>query len=149
MPVYPVEWQAVVKTGHYPHMAPRDLEIWERFLDAYGGNFTAVAYDVALGGFVADVELGTEADRLGYQYSTALKIDAVLQREGEVWIVEVKPSGHTSALGAALAYTIVAERDGLTPFPLVAVVVTDRMSPDVKYAADALNVVVVEVPEVR
>jgi len=148
MPVYPVSWQAVVKTGHYPHMSPRDVAIWERFLDAFAGDFSAVAYDVALGGFVADVALGTVDDRLGYQYSTALKIDAVLQREEEVWIVEVKPSGHTSALGAALAYTIVAERDGFTAFPLVPVVVTDRMSPDVKFAADALNVVVVEVPEV-
>lgn len=147
MPVYPPSWVPVLKTGDYPHMSRHDAVIWERFLDQFGGNFTAVAYDVALGGFLLDERLGTEAERLGWQYSTALKVDAILQRETEWWIVEVKPLGWVSAVGAALVYTLVAEREGFSPFPLVPVVLTDHMSDDVKYAAEALGIVVVEVPE--
>ncbi len=145
MPVYPASWMALVKNGYYPHMAKLDAALWERFLDQYGGNFSAVAYDLALGGFMPDETLGPEEQRLGYQYSTAMKVDAVLQRAEEVWIVEVKPSGATSAVGAALCYTLLAERDGFSPFPLVPAVVTDIMHPDAKYCAELLNVLIVEV----
>jgi hypothetical protein len=145
MPVYPPTWTPLVKSGYYPHMSRLDTAIWERFLDEYAGNFGSVAYDVALGGFLPKPETGPEEQRLGYQYSTALKIDACLQREGEVWIVEVKPAGPTSSIGAALCYSTLAERDAFSPFPLVPAVVTDRMSPDVKYCAEQLGVTVVEV----
>jgi hypothetical protein len=145
MSVYPPVWVPLVKTGYYPHMAKLDAALWERFIDLYGANFSLVAYDVAFGGFVPDADLGPEAQRLGYQYSTAMKVDAIAQRPDEVWIIEVKPSGASSALGAALTYTLLAERDSFSPFPLVPVVVTDTMHPDAKYAAELLNVVIVEV----
>lgn len=147
MPVFPVDWQPVVKTGRYPHMAKLDAAIWERFLDQYGVNFTAAAYDVALGGFLPDEDQGDLAMRKGWQYATALKIDAVLQREGELWIVEVKPGGGTAGVGAALCYTILAERDGFSAFPLVPVLVTDRSNPDVLFCAAMLGVTVIAVDE--
>jgi len=147
MPVYPVQWAPVVKSGAYPHMAKLDAAIWERFLDQFGTNFTAVAYDVALGGFLPAEGEGTLEQRKGWQYSTALKIDAVLQREGEVWIVEVKPGGGTAGVGAALCYTLMAERDGFSAFPVIPVLVTDRTNPDVLFCADALGVTVVAVDE--
>jgi len=147
MPVYPVEWAPVVKSGRYPHMAKLDGAIWERFLDQYGLNFQLAAYDVALGGFLPDEDSGDLAMRKGWQYTTALKIDAVLQREGEIWVVEVKPGGGTAGVGAALCYTILAERDGFSPFPLVPVLVTDRTNPDVLFCADTLGVTVIAVDE--
>ena len=145
MPVYPLVWTPLVKSGNYAHMAKLDSAIWERFLDQYADNYQEVAYDVAIGGFLPDADQGDLPTRTGYQYSTALKVDAVLRREGEVWIVEVKPSGSVSAIGAALCYTIMAEQDGFSQFPLVPAVVTDRASPDITFCAQALGVTVVEV----
>lgn len=147
MPVFPVEWAPVVKSGRYPHMAKLDAAIWERFLDQYGLNFSLAAYDVALGGFLPDEDQGTLDERKGWQYSTALKIDACLQREGEIWVVEVKPGGGTAGVGAALCYTILAERDGFSAFPLVPVLVTDRSNPDVLFCAAQLGVTVIAVEE--
>jgi len=145
MPVYPLVWTPLIKSGHYPHMAKLDAAIWERFLDQYADNYLEVAYDVALGGFLPNEDQGDLPTRTGFQYSTALKVDAVLRREGEVWIVEVKPSGSVSAIGAALCYTVLAAQDGFSDWPLVPAVVTDRASPDIFYCAEALGVTLVEV----
>lgn len=147
MPVYPVEWLPVVKSGRYPHMAKLDAAIWERFLDQYGRNFLRMAYDVALGGYLPGEDEGDLDQRKGWQYSTALKVDAVGQREGEVWIIEVKPGGGTAGIGAALCYTLLAERDGFTSFPCLPVLVTDRTNPDVLICAELLGVTVIAVDE--
>lgn len=147
MPVYPVEWTPVEKSGAYPHMAKLDAAIWERFLDQYGANFTSVAYDVALGGYLPGEDEGTLAQRKGWEYTTALKVDAVLLRAGECWIVEIKPGGGTAGIGAALCYTLLAERDGFSPVPVVPVLVTDRSNPDVLFCAEQLGVTVLAVDE--
>jgi hypothetical protein len=149
MPVYPIDWKPLLRTGDYPHMAPRDLAIWETFLDALGDQFDSVAYDVAFGGFLLDVDAGSEAERLGWRYSTALKADAVLSREGEVWMVEVKPSAGVSAIGAALCYREMAIADGFTTDELVAAVVTDHASPDIQFCAEVLGVTLVAVEAPR
>jgi len=128
-------------------MAKLDAAIWERFLDQYGANFTSAAYDVALGGFLPDESEGTLEQRTGWQYTTALKVDAVLLREGECWIVEVKPGGGTAGVGAALCYALLAERDGFSPLPVVPVLVTDRANPDVLFCAERLAVTVIAVDE--
>ncbi|MGH8908598.1 MAG: hypothetical protein ACRD0K_19390 [Egibacteraceae bacterium] len=147
MPVYPLDWQPPIKTGRYPHMAKHDARIWEAFLDQYGGNFLAISYDVALGGSVLPGDSLPEDERLGWQYSTAFKIDAVAQQENQVWIIEVKPGASASAIGQALCYTILAEDDSLSPLPLIPTVVTDRASADIKRCAEALGVQLITLPE--
>jgi len=147
MPVYPLEWQAPIKTGRYPHMAKHDARLWELFLEQFGGNFLAISYDVALGGLISDEPGLDEGERLGWQYSTAFKIDAVAAREEEVWIIEVKPNASASALGQALCYTVLAEDDDLSPLPLIPTVVTDRASADIKRCAEALGVQLITLPE--
>ncbi len=147
MPVYPLIWQGVERHGAYPHLAKHDAVIWERFLDQYAGNFTTLSYDVAFGGFLIDEQLEDDALRLGWQYSTALKVDVVAARETDVWIIEVKPHAGVSAIGAALCYVAMAEADGFTPWPLIPAVVTDRASADIRFCASRYGVTLVEVPE--
>jgi hypothetical protein len=147
MPVYPLLLAPPLKTGRYPHMAKHDARIWERFLDVYGAQFQSVAYDVALGGFNLSEVLGSEQERQAWRYSTALKVDAIGLREQECWIIEVKPHAGTAALGACLAYAVMAELDGFTPLPLIPCVVTDYTSEDVRFCARQLGAVLIEVPE--
>lgn len=144
MPVYPPEWVGPAKTGYYPHMAKLDAAIWERFLDRYGGNFAQYAYDLALGGYLLDPDLGTPAERLGWRYSTALKVDVTAQRPGETWLIEVRPNARTSAIGAALCYSIMAEADEFSPWPLFPMVVTDSTTDDISYCAQRLGVTLIQ-----
>jgi hypothetical protein len=142
--VYPLEWKLSDARGDYPHMAKNDAVLWERFLDEYGPNFLRFAYDVALGGFLPEGDDTDKQYRVGHQYSTALKIDALGERVDDLWVIEVRPSAGVSAIGAALCYTVLASLDPLATKPLQPVVVTDRTSPDIQLCAEAFNVVVIQ-----
>jgi hypothetical protein len=129
--------------GPFRHMAPRDAAVWQRFLTRRGADFLAVAYDVALGGVVA-AEAEPALSR-GWQYSTALKIDAVLWSERGLWIVEVRPWATVSAVGAALCYTLVAQRERLSPDPMRPMIVCEGIQPDVAWVARELAITVEQV----
>lgn len=147
MPVYPVERFPIEYRGHFPNMSKHDRQIWGRFLDNYGVAFDHFAYNVALGGPVLGPEFGPEQARQQWRYANALKVDAIGFRSTEVWIIEVKPSANVSAIGAALCYAELAQVDKFTDLPLTPVVATDQASPDIKYCAEQLGVLVFELPE--
>lgn len=146
-PVYPVTQEQPALTGNYPHMARRDAPIWERFLQSQGARFTGVAYDVALGGVVPEGADEKDETVIGWRYSTAVKIDAVLFSPSEAWIVEVKPNASLSAIGQVLGYMLLAELDQFTSLALIPTIITDNLSADVRYVADQLNIQVIVVPE--
>lgn len=143
--VYPPNVLPASFRGHYPHMARRDAVIWSRFLVAPPDTFLGFAYDVAVGGWkIEGLEL-TEADALGWQYNTALKVDAVGLTAALAWVIEVRPEATVSALGAALTYALVLDREAVFSLPLVPVVVCETMQPDVEWACTRLGVRVVKV----
>lgn len=145
MPVYPLEWEPLAKTGRYPNLAKHDAKIWENWLDAFGADALRVAYNAAFGGVALDEEQGTEAMRLGWQYSTALKPDVLIERADAVLVTEVKPNAGTSALGAALCYTRFAELERITSKVLVPCVITNATTPDIKWLAGEFGVLLFEV----
>jgi len=147
MPVYPIERLPTDHRGHIPNMAKHDRLIWLRFLDNYADAFESFAYNVALGGPSLPPEQGTEQARLQWQYANSLKVDAVGFRQDDTWIIEVKPSAGVSAIGAALCYAELAQVDRFTDRNLVAVVVTDQATPDIRFCAEQLGVVIFELPE--
>jgi len=147
MPVYEPTVVRPIASGDYPHMSKHDAVIWERFLQQYAPRIAGVAYDVALGGVVIDEALGDPASRLGWQYTTALKVDAVALLDRECWVIEVRPRANVAAIGSALCYVQMAKRDGFTSRPLVPVVVTDSTTPDIRYCAEQLGVMLLEVGE--
>lgn len=146
-PVYPVTPEQPALTGNYPHMARRDAPLWEQFLQSQGANFTGVAYDVALGGVVPTGANEEDETVIGWRYSTAVKIDAVLFTPSEVWIVEVKPNASLSAIGQVLGYMLLAEREPFTDLPMIPTIITDNLGSDIRYVADQLNVQVIVVHE--
>jgi hypothetical protein len=145
MPVYPFTPEPLVKSGHYPHFSKHDGEVWERFLDQFSASFERVVYDVALGGVA--FEGGDPDDRTAraWRYATAMKVDAVLIGDGRAWAVEVRPYARAGALGNALCYAEMLEMDNPTGLDVVAAVVSDEVSPDVRWCADRLGVHLFEV----
>lgn len=137
--VFPVEWEPLAKTGRYRHMARRDQAVWERWLDKHGAAFEAVAYDVALGGVIPTDPTATDAQRRGFQYATALKIDALLRRADYWLVVEVRPEASVSAVGAVLVYRLMVQRERLTPLPVRGAVVCETLHPDIAWALTALT----------
>ena len=138
-PVFPLEWEPLARTGRYRHMARRDAAVWERWLDKYGGGFEAVAYDVALGGILPTDPAATDAQRVGWQYATALKIDALVRTPAYWLVLEVRPESSVSAVGAALVYRLMLQRERLTALPVRAGLVCETLHPDIAWALTALT----------
>jgi len=143
--VYPPRVVPPTHRGDYPHMAKRDAEVWSRFLGARAGEFLGFAYDVAVGG----VRLATpdlpQAEVDGWRYNTALKIDVCGLQRDTTWIIEVKPDATVSAVGAAIVYTMIVEREKVFDGALLPVIVCGFCHVDVKWAALKLGVEVIEV----
>jgi hypothetical protein len=132
------EPQRISAAGPFTHMAKRDAAVWVRFLERHAAEFLAVTYDVALGGVEpAGVE---PALATGWQYSTALKIDAVLWAPNAAWLCEVRPWVQAGALGQVLCYVLVAQREGFTPLPVRPMLVCEGIQPDVRWVAGELGV---------
>ena len=143
--VYPVEIVPVSYQGAYPNMAKRDEQVWRKFLSIHAARFTGYAYNVAMGGTRFTHPTAQEADITAWQYKTALKIDVAAFAPGEVWIIEVKPEAQVGALGAAVAYTLVAEREQIFDRPLKPAIVCEYVQPDVQWVAERLGVAIVVV----
>ena len=144
-PVYPLTVFTPDELGHYPHMAKRDAEVWIPWIRTHGADYVGFSYDVALGGVILPEEMGDEKMRRAWQYNTALKIDAVGWQGNQAWVIEVRPDATTSALGAALSYTLVAKREKLTELPIIPAIVCRAIQPDVRWACAVLGIVVFQV----
>lgn len=142
MTVYPIEWQPVAATGYYRHLQRRDVETWERFIGKHGTEWDAVAYDVAVGGLEPQLENLSDAERTGWRYTTALKIDVLLKRGPLLTVAEVKPSGSVSALGAALCYPRLLAREHPALELQGGAVICGSTTPDFEWLAQQLNIAV-------
>jgi hypothetical protein len=144
--VYPITTYARTHLGDFPHMAKRDLAVWVAWLKTAPEDFLAFSYDVALGGRVLDLPDASPAELLGWQYSTAVKIDAVGWMGNQVWIFEVRPEATVGTFGAAVCYALLAKRDALTELPIVPAIVCNSIQLDVEWCCRAAGVQVLIVP---
>ena len=100
------------------HMLPEDREIWRRFLELFEDNFESYIYDRLVGPRYdwGEFDLPPGVARLAERLY-ALRIDVLAQREGETWVIEVKPLAGLSALGQVLAYDyFIRKLPDTTPF---------------------------------
>lgn len=113
-------------------MGPADSRVWSALLQEGGIKFDSIEYDVRLGGKQADLVDLAHPHFAMWQTLLMKRVD-VLGWQGKVpWIIEVKPHGSFAALGQALGYCDLWEREKGTqpkPVPCVACAVLD---PDLK-----------------
>jgi hypothetical protein len=147
VPVYEPQWVAPAPFGYYPNLQRRDAAIWERVLRARAEGFKRVCYNLAFGGSIPLDPQATQDQILGWQYSTAAKVDVLIDLGDEWWLCEVKPNASYSAVGQVLSYYLLAEREGFTTQTLVPTIITDGMLPDVAYVAQTLNLQVILAPD--
>ncbi len=139
-----IEFIPYEKRYKYPHMAPLDVAIWERFIEANPDIFQVVSYDVPVGEGAAfdtiiDADKNSDANRL-YQR----KIDVVGRKDGKFFVVEVKPRASTSAIGQVKGYVTLFKRDYTINEPVFPMIVTDQLMPDMEFLAkdSGVNLVV-------
>lgn len=129
----------------YPHMKPKDREIWEAFVSQFPEVYDRVQYDVNIGpGALFDPtvsdERGTDMNSL-YQR----KIDVIGYKEEQIDIVEVKFDADVSAVAQVLNYKKLYIEDFAPPVEPKAIIITNRIRPDALDFARKMGVTVIVV----
>ena len=119
------------KLPKYPHLAPEDVKIWERFITAYPVYFERVDYDLKVGTPRAYPEAPNDKIKEDLEYLSRKRIDVVGYRGNEIHIIELKPRASFEAIGQIIGYT-----ELFLPFvkpenSISMVLITDTEIPDI------------------
>lgn len=118
-----------IKLAKYPHMKPRDVEIWERFIEKNKSFFDTVDYDFHVGEGADFLPTGEDTPDGRENRLYQRKIDVVGYRGDKVWLIEVKPEASASALGQILSYKeLYIKTKDADPLPTLMVVTGKIMS---------------------
>lgn len=124
----------------YPHMFPRDIAIWERFLKDFGESYSHFNYDVKVGSGTSDILGRNDAYSKMQRILSLYRIDAVGFRGSDIDIIEVKPRATTAAIGQVIVYKELYERDFQPTQTVIPTIVTDYEMPDIRYLTKELGI---------
>lgn len=115
--------------GKPPQITHQEWEIWEDFKDAHYDEIKRIFYNVRVGGGI-EPPLDTDAEySLLWLTSTMLRIDAVVETDKEVWIIELRPRLTKSMLGSLHIYLALWNADPKIDKPAFAIGVVEEGSP--------------------
>ena len=90
--------------GTPAHMLIPDIPVWYRFLEKWGHLFTALYYDVYLGGPTLSPDQEKDPMWRMWRANTSKRADAIAELENEVWIIEVSARPGLRAVGQLMVY---------------------------------------------
>ena len=138
--LYPVTW-----AGWPPHMAARDIPIWNRWKTAHANDYQGFFYDVALGDGTDPGPEGDPTYRYAFIRLTRLRADAIGVQKDAWTLFEVRPNAGAGALGALVTYAALWRLDPPDARSLRPLLITDQIRPDLRpiYAAAGIAITIV------
>lgn len=146
-------------------MSPGDFEIWARWWPRVLGGALAVIFDVGLGDGLPlspETEAGRilsapfdfrtlaaaprgSPEKLAFMHlrNTQKRADVIIERDSEVWLVEMRFNAQASAIGRLQMYGRLWAQDPVWDKPVKLYLVTNLEDPDVKVTAELLGLVYV------
>lgn len=132
--------------GDPQQMLPADVPLWHRFLDRYASNFERFFYNVRVGGpDVSKIE-GDEVLKRMWYLNTAKRIDAIGEKENELWIIEVASSPYLRAVGQMLTYHFLWDLDPKINKPVKDVLLCYYLDSDLEKVLKHHKVEVLTIP---
>ena len=116
----------------YPHLFPKDIPIWERYLKKFGADYVGFDYDIKVGSGIEPPESATEADMRLIAGVYKKRIDAVGYTSDRTDIIEVKPAATFSAVGQVLGYAALYRTEFPNQPAVTPVLLTDFETPDIR-----------------
>lgn len=129
----------------YPHMNIRDVEIWERFIAKFPGAYNQVQYDFHIGEAPPFNTLMDNGEDKNQDMLYRLRIDVVGETDTEIDICEIKPSAGPSTIGQVRGYKTLYERDEEPKKKVRAVIITDKLNPNMDFLCKADGVFLIVV----
>ena len=132
----------------YKHMLPREVRIWDVFIERFGLPVGRVRYDVHLGeGAAVDPGWPVWMVAMVKALSTH-RVDVVVERAREVVIIEVKGVAGMGAVGQLVGYEALWLRQVGVDRPVSLLCVCERMEADMRTVFGFYEIEVVELGEV-
>lgn len=121
-----------------------DTAVWTRFLETDGWRLRRVWYDVRVGQSVlGNVEVSPRERRIA-EGLTRKRIDVVAQVGAGFWVIEVKPFANMKALGQALTYSRLFEKEYTVSGEVIPVIVCNEYDVDILPEFDDYGVLVLQ-----
>lgn len=117
----------------YPHMKPRDIEIWERFIAKYPDAYEKCQYDFAIGDIPPFMEQTSSPQGQAMRELYKLKIDVLGYKGDTIDLIEVKPDAGASSIGQLLGYVSLYKRDVNPNATIRPVIVTSSLRPNMDF----------------
>ena len=90
---------------YYDGLLQASAALWERWIDLYGDRFERAFYNVRVGAGVRPPRGTSDAMRRDWWAVTALRIDAVAERENQTWVFEIAERPSRQMLSSLQLYT--------------------------------------------
>lgn len=120
------------KLFSYPHLSPADTIIWDIFILKNPDFFTSVTYDVRVGqGITVEGNYEPKIVDMAKMLSQR-RIDVLGERNGEIWIVELKFDPGISLLGQLLGYKTLLLQEIKLSVPVKLFAIVNRIDQDLK-----------------
>jgi hypothetical protein len=127
--------------GDPQQMLPADVPLWHRFLD-----FERFYYNVRVGGPDVSTIDGDEVLKRMWYLNTAKRIDAIGEKENELWIIEVASSPYLRAVGQMLTYHFLWDLDPKINKPVKDVLLCYYLDSDLEKVLKHHKVAVLTIP---
>lgn len=126
-------------------MMPYDVAIWERFIQSAPKAYKSVQYDFGVGDPPPFNPLMDDGEDLNQDALYKLRIDVVGLTDRYIDIIELKPNAGPSTIGQVQGYADLYKRDEAPTLPVHAVIITDRLRPNMEFLCKQAGVQIIVV----
>ena len=131
--------------GYFPQMLNEDYPIWERYLGEHCREFLWFYYNVHVGGFLNSAPEIPESIQKAWWKSTAKRIDAIGEKEKEIWIIEVSARPGFRAVGQVMTYQYLWRRDPKIDKPCKTMLVGRMLDDDLEAVMMEMGIAYIEI----
>ena len=128
-------------SGRPPRMSQEDFPIWERWFPKIRETARGLYFDVGLGLPDQLPESDDANQLLGWIRNTQKRADAIIERDTDVLLVEMRFNAQLNALGRLIGYVQLLKDDNPFSKPIVPILVTNRKDSEVARIAEQLRIV--------
>lgn len=122
-------------------MSQEDFPIWERYYPKVKDGAVALYFDVGLG-LPDELPQSENAEQLlGWIRNTQKRADAIIEREHDVLVIELRYNAQLNAVGRLLGYRRLLAQDNPFSKPIIAVLATNRKDSEVAAIAEEQQIV--------
>lgn len=121
-------------------MSVADTAIWEKFIEKYPKAYNNCQYDFHIGDAPPFNTLMDDGEDLNQDKLYRLRIDVVGILNGNEDIIEIKPNASVSTIGQVQSYKDLFIRDEWNAGKVQAVIITDKLMPNMEYLCKKADV---------